>query len=207
MNSRYLLNQNPGHMKGIKLLALSLFSAAFLSFTPENKKLIIIDAGHGGDDMGTSRNGIYEKDVTLSIGKKIQKFNKIQDRYEVVLTRDNDTFNSLDNRTSIINRLNPEMVVSLHMNSSPREESERSGQEIFTQHTDDSKKLAEKISQKFNGSFIAGEKNLHILRESKAPTVLVELGFMNSTKDREYLTSEKGQHETAQKFIEVFKEY
>ncbi|WP_294223407.1 N-acetylmuramoyl-L-alanine amidase [uncultured Chryseobacterium sp.] len=54
---------------------------------------------------------------------------------------------------------------------------------------------------------MAGEKNLHILRESKAPTVLVELGFMNSTKDREYLTSEKGQHETAQKFIEVFKEY
>ncbi|WP_294303935.1 N-acetylmuramoyl-L-alanine amidase [uncultured Chryseobacterium sp.] len=194
-------------MRGIKLLALAVFSAAFLSFTPENKKLIIIDAGHGGNDMGANRNGIYEKDVVLSIGKEIQKFNNIQDRYEVILTRDSDTFNSLDSRTSMINRLNPEMVISLHMNSSPRDESERSGQEIYIQNTDTSKELAEKISRKFNPSLIAGEKNLHILRESKAPAVLVELGFMNSKKDREYLTSKKGQQEIAQKFTEVFREY
>ncbi len=194
-------------MRGIKLLALAVFSAAFLSFTPENKKLIIIDAGHGGNDMGANRNGIYEKDVVLSIGKEIQKFNNIQDRYEVILTRDSDIFNSLDSRTSMINRLNPEMVISLYMNSSPRDESERSGQEIYIQNTDISKELAEKISRKFNPSFIAGEKNLHILRESKAPAVLVELGFMNSKKDREYLTSKKGQQEIAQKFTEVFREY
>ncbi|WP_143756533.1 N-acetylmuramoyl-L-alanine amidase [Chryseobacterium sp. RU37D] len=37
--------------------------------------------------------------------------------------------------------------------------------------------------------------------------MLVELGYINNTKDREYMTSENGQKETAQKFIEVFKEY
>ncbi len=194
-------------MKGIKLLALSVFSAAFLSFTPENKKLIVIDAGHGGTDMGSNRNGIYEKNIVLTIGKEIQKFNTAQNKYEVILTRDHDTDSPLSDRTALINKLNPEMVISLHMNSSPHEESERSGQEIFIQNTEASRKLAEKISQKFNPCPIVGERNLHILRESKAPAVLVELGFMNNTKDRKYLTSEKGQKEIAQKFTEVFKEY
>ncbi|WP_415328738.1 N-acetylmuramoyl-L-alanine amidase family protein [Chryseobacterium sp. MMS23-Vi53] len=194
-------------MKGTQLLAISIFSAAFLSFTPVNKKLIIIDAGHGGNDMGANRNQVYEKDIVLNIGKEIQKFNETQDKFEVVLTRDNDNYIQLSDRTLLINKLNPEMVISLHINSSPHEESVQQGQEIYTQNTEASKRLAEKISKKFNPSQVLGEKNLHILRESKAPTVLVELGFINNTKDREFITSEQGQKETAQKFVEVFNEY
>lgn len=193
-------------MKGTKLIAISVFSTAFLSFTPVNKKLIIVDAGHGGNDLGANRHGIYEKNIVLNIGKEIQKFNQIQDKYEVILTRDTDTYSQLAERTNLINKLNPEMVISLHVNNSPKPESEQQGQEIYTQNTESSKKLAEKISKKFDVQKIE-EKNLHILRESKAPTVLVELGFINNTKDREYMTSENGQKEIAQKFIEVFNEY
>lgn len=193
-------------MKGTKLFALSIFSIAFLSFTPVDKKLIIIDAGHGGNDMGANRNGIYEKNIVLNIGKEIQKFNQVQDKYEVILTRDNDTYSQLAERTDLINKLNPEMVISLHVNNSAKPESEQQGQEIYTQNTESSKKLAEKISKKFDVQKIE-EKNLHILRESKAPAVLVELGFINNTKEREYMTSENGQKEIAQKFIEVFNEY
>jgi N-acetylmuramoyl-L-alanine amidase len=194
-------------MKGFKLLAISVFSAAFLSFTPVNKKLIIIDAGHGGNDIGASRNGVYEKEIVLNIGKKIQEFNSVQDKYEVILTRDNDNYSELADRTTLINKLNPEMVISLHMNNSPHQESERHGLEIYTQNTQASQKLAQQISQKFNPCEVLGEKNLHILRESKAPTVLVELGFINNTKDREYLASEQGQKETAQKFFDIFNVY
>lgn len=193
-------------MKGTKLFALSIFSIAFLSFTPVDKKLIIIDAGHGGNDMGANRNGIYEKNIVLNIGKEIQKFNQVQDKYEVILTRDNDTYSQLAERTDLINKLNPEMVISLHVNNSAKPESEQQGQEIYTQNTESSKKLAEKISKKFDVQKIE-EKNLHILRESKAPAVLVELGFINNTKEREYMTSENGQKEIAQKFLEVFNEY
>lgn len=194
-------------MKGIRLLALSVFSAAFLSFTPENKTLIIIDAGHGRIDVGNNIEGVYEKESVLSISREIQKFNSTQNTYEVILTRDHDPEGTLSDRTAMINELNPQMVICLHLNSSPRSESERSGQEIFIQNTEASRKLAEKISQKFSPSLIVGDRNLHILRESKVPAVLVELGFINSTKDRQYLTSEKGQQEIARKFTEVFKEY
>ncbi|WP_428070122.1 N-acetylmuramoyl-L-alanine amidase family protein [Chryseobacterium gambrini] len=193
-------------MKGTKLFVISVFSTAFLSFTPVDKKLIIVDAGHGGNDMGAKRYGIYEKDIVLNIGKEIQKFNNSQDQYEVILTRDNDTYSQLSDRTTLINKLNPEMVISLHVNSSPKPESTEQGAELYTQNTDGSKKLADRISKKFNTLKIE-EKNLHILRESKAPTVLMELGYINNTKDREYLTSEKGQKEIAQKFSEIFREY
>jgi N-acetylmuramoyl-L-alanine amidase len=115
-------------MKGTKLFALSIFSIAFLSFTPVDKKLIIIDAGHGGNDMGANRNGIYEKNIVLNIGKEIQKFNQVQDKYEVILTRDNDTYSQLAERTDLINKLNPEMVISLHVNNSAKPESEQQGQ-------------------------------------------------------------------------------
>lgn len=193
-------------MKGIKLLALAAFSAAFLSFTPENKKLIVIDAGHGGNDIGAHRNGIYEKDIVLSIGKEIQKFNTTQSKYEVILARDNDTDLPLNNRTKLINQLHPELVISLHINSSADRHSTQEGPEIYTQNTENSKKLAERISRKFNVQKIE-EKNLHILRESRVPAVVMELGFINSAKDSEYMTSEKGQKEIAQKFADVFKEY
>lgn len=193
-------------MKGTKLLVISVFSTAFLSFTPVDKKLIIVDAGHGVNDMGANRYGIYEKDIVLNIGKEIQKFKNSQDQYEVILTRDNDTYSQLSDRTTLINKLNPEMVISLHVNSSPKPESTEQGAELYTQNTEGSKKLADRISKKFNTLKIE-EKNLHILRESKAPTVLMELGYINNTKDREYLTSEKGQKEIAQKFSEIFREY
>jgi len=193
-------------MKGIRLLALSIFCIAFLSFTPINKKYIIIDAGHGGNDFGSVYGHFSEKDISLNIAKEIQKINEGQNKYEIVLTRNDDSYPSLSERTTQINGLNPEMVISLHVNRSPQEETVQQGTEIYVQDTENSKKLAEKISKKFDARKIEG-RNLHMLRETKAPTVCVELGFINNSKDREYITSEKGQKEIAQKFVDVFDEY
>ncbi|MDN5397477.1 MAG: N-acetylmuramoyl-L-alanine amidase [Chryseobacterium sp.] len=193
-------------MRGIKLLALSAFSASFLSFTPIHKKYIVIDAGHGGNDMGSIYGKFSEKEITVNIANEIKKLNENQDQYEVILTRDSDAYPTLQERTAMINKLNPEMVISLHMNSDPQKESTKEGTEVYIQNTDGSKKLAEKISKKFDVRKIE-ERNLHMLRETKAPAVLVELGFINNTKDREYVTSEKGQKEIAQKFTEIIREY
>lgn len=193
-------------MKGTKLLIVSLFSTVFLSFTPANKKYIVIDPGHGGNDFGSSFNGHSEKDITLAIAKEIKTLVDSQDKYEVVLTRDSDTDSQLKERTDLINKLHPEMAISLHVNSSPQKESAKYGQEIFVQNSDSSKILAERISQKFIDSKVIGERDLHILRESKSPTVLVELGFINNSKDRAYITSKEGQKEIAQKFVEIINE-
>lgn len=192
-------------MKAFKLLGLGVIAASFLSFTPLNKKIIILDAGHGGDDFGTQRENVYEKDIALKVVQEIEKLNQNNDTYEIILTRNTDENVPLSSRTEKINQLNPVAVISLHMNSSAKPESVRSGHEIYTQPTEESKKLAKAISSKF-GDCPIEEKNLHILRNSKSPAVLVELGFMNSTKDRTYLSSKKGQKEVAEKFDKIFKE-
>lgn len=188
-----------------KLFIIPLFAVAFLSFKPIDKKIIMIDAGHGGNDMGAIYDGISEKQIVLDIASKIKQYDQAQDDYEIVLTRDSDAFATLADRTAMINKLNPEMVISLHINRSPAKESTRKGHEIFTQNSEASKSLAEKISKKFGECHIE-EKNLHILRETKSPAVLVELGFLNNTEDRNYLSSEAGQKEIAQKFVEIIAE-
>ncbi|KYH05402.1 MULTISPECIES: N-acetylmuramoyl-L-alanine amidase family protein [Chryseobacterium] len=193
-------------MKGITLLALSIFSTAFLSFTPINKKYIVIDAGHGGNDFGATYGEILEKNIALSVAKEIRKINESQNQYEVILTRDSDSYPTLAERTDLINKLNPEMVISLHVNSSPEKERSDNGFEVYVQNSDVSKELAGKIYKKFNARKIS-ESNLHMLRETKAPAVLVELGFINNSDNRNYITSEKGQKEIAQKFVEIINEY
>lgn len=191
-------------MKAFKLLVLSLASTAILSFSPTSKKIIVIDAGHGGNDMGVTYNEASEKQIVLGVASQIKKLNKSED-YEIILTRDSDQYAGLSDRTAMINKLNPEMVISLHINRTPGSETDKKGHEIFTQNSDASKALAEKISKKL-GSCKIEEKNLHILRESKSPAVLVELGFINNKEDRDYLNSESGQKEIAQKFIEIINE-
>lgn len=192
-------------MKTLKLFVCSLVTASFLSFTPPGKKIIILDAGHGGNDLGTNRENIFEKDLVLNIAHEIVNFNKDNDDYEIIMTRTVDENISLADRTEKINRLNPVAVISLHMNSTAKPESVRSGHEIFTQSSEGSKNLAKIISKNL-GECNIEEKNLHILRESKSPAVLVELGFINSTKDRKYLSSEEGQKEVAAKFGKIFSE-
>lgn len=201
-----MINQKSPKMKALKLLALSLFSTAFLSFTPVKKKYIVIDAGHGGNDLGATHTNFSEKQIVLDIAEQIHEINESQEKYEVFLTRDSDEYKTLSDRTKKINELSPVMVISLHMNSTPETETSKQGHEIFVQSSEESKKIATHITNKLGKCNIT-ERNLHILRETQAPAVVVELGYLNNTKDRDYLTSKKGQKEIAQKFVDFFNEY
>lgn len=192
-------------MKALKLLAVSFASAAMLSFSTETKKIIVIDAGHGGNDFGATMNGVSEKDMVLNIARQIKKASDKDGTYEVILTRSDDTSTTLTERTEQINKLNPEMVISLHINRTPEANTNISGHEIFIQKTSESKSLAEKLSKKL-GECSIKEENLHILRNSKSPAVLVELGYINNTKEREYMNNSDGQREIAQKFADFINE-
>ena len=192
-------------MKALKLLAVSFASAAMLSFSTETKKIIVIDAGHGGNDFGATMNGVSEKDMVLNIARQIKKASDKDGRYEVVLIRSDDTYATLTERTEQITKLNPEMVISLHINRTPEKNTAKSGYEIFIQNTEKSKNLAEKLSAKL-GECSIKEENLHILKNSKSPAVLVELGYINNIKEREYMNSSDGQREIAQKFADFINE-
>lgn len=80
---------------------------------------VVIDAGHGGHDTGAiGPRGTYEKDATLGMTLKLQK--KLEAMgLEVVLTRDDDSFVKLEDRTSLANRERGDLFISIHCNAAP----------------------------------------------------------------------------------------
>ena len=80
---------------------------------------IVIDAGHGGHDTGTSGpGGLYEKDLVLDVALRLGKLIEQRLGAEVVYTRSDDTFIPLEERTAIANRNHADLFLSIHANSS-----------------------------------------------------------------------------------------
>lgn len=91
---------------------------SLLSKEYRQKKLITIDAGHGGKDGGASFESRLEKNITLQISLKLKK--ELNKRgYKVYLTRSNDGFITLRNRTKIANDKMSDLFISIHANSVP----------------------------------------------------------------------------------------
>ena len=105
--------------------------AARAERTVENgPRVIIIDAGHGGEDPGTLGNGeLKEKDVVLDISRKLAALLKSRGGYDVHLTRDGDYFVRLAKRKEIANAKGGDVFISIHANSAPNRRAD--GTEIF----------------------------------------------------------------------------
>ncbi|MEO8132022.1 MAG: N-acetylmuramoyl-L-alanine amidase [Bryobacteraceae bacterium] len=81
---------------------------------------IVIDAGHGGHDTGTSGpGGLLEKDLVLDVAKRLGALVEARMGSEVVYTRSDDTFIPLETRTEIANERRADLFLSIHANSSP----------------------------------------------------------------------------------------
>jgi len=81
---------------------------------------VVLDPGHGGKDPGASGpGGIAEKDIVLSIAKKLAVKLKTEMGTDVVLTRKDDRFVALEDRTALANREDADLFISLHVNASP----------------------------------------------------------------------------------------
>jgi N-acetylmuramoyl-L-alanine amidase len=80
--------------------------------------VIVVDPGHGGIDPGTvGINGVLEKDVTLDVGHRLKTLIERSGRYDVVMTRDDDTLISLRDRIEIARHAGAALFISLHADS------------------------------------------------------------------------------------------
>ena len=92
--------------------------------------VVIIDAGHGGEDPGTLGNGVLvEKDIALDVSKRLAALLKSRGGYDVRLTRDGDYFVRLAKRKEFANANGGDVFISIHANSAPNKRAE--GTEIF----------------------------------------------------------------------------
>lgn len=171
-------------------------TVAYSSYPPKDNPLIVIDAGHGGLDLGARGRKPFceEKRVALACALLAKKYLS-QLGYRVILTRASDVFIPLPRRVHVANR--SQMLVSLHFNSSPNKEAH--GIEIFycenpeeKKRTSASRKLAtivlEDVIQRTKAKSRGVKRgNFFVIRESKVPSILVEGGFISNTQERTLL--------------------
>jgi N-acetylmuramoyl-L-alanine amidase len=83
------------------------------------KRIIVIDAGHGGKDPGASGTDSHEKDVTLAAARALKARLERTGRYQVVMTRDADVYVPLESRVQIARKAGADLFLSLHADSGP----------------------------------------------------------------------------------------
>lgn len=83
-----------------------------------DKKIVVIDPGHGGEDLGAvGSSGVYEKDIVLDIAKRLEALMHNNSHIQVVLTRTGDSFIPLATRTEFANKNEAALFLSLHVNA------------------------------------------------------------------------------------------
>lgn len=173
------------------------------------KPLVVIDAGHGGTDPGAiSVTKKKEKDLNLSIVKKVEALLKKETQLDYVLTRSTDVYVTLQDRAKLANNLNADVFVSIHANSGS---ATASGVETYytRQESVPFANVMHKYLVKSSGlsDRKVRAKSLHVTRETTMPAVLLEVGYLSNKSDEALLYTEKFQNSVAQGVVDGIKEY
>ncbi len=183
----------------------------------EQKPVVVIDAGHGGEDGGASDNGVLEKDVNLAIALKLRDMLKLSG-YDVKMIREEDIsvydssastvrekkVSDMKNRVEMINSNSDNILISIHQNKF--EQSKYSGAQMFySENNPKSEKLAECIRRSVTSllqpensrELKADNGSVYILKKAEVPAVIVECGFLSNEEEAKKLNSENYQSEMA----------
>ena len=188
-------------LKNVSFVILLLKMCIILGQDSCDRKVIVIDPGHGGKDFGV--NGIQEKDVVLNIANAILKLNNdLEKPLDIYLTRYSDTLISLSDRTKLAKALKADLFISLHCNHSDNPDAR--GIEVYVSKTtslysNDATWLAFQLQAAFKkqmGFESRGVKfaNFQVLRETVdyCPSLLLELGFLSNWDEASYVKNFKG---------------
>lgn len=190
-----------------KHIAIKIFK------TPLLDKLIVIDAGHGGDEPGAiSPSGVMEKDLTLDIAKRLNELLK-KAGANTFMIREADVTVPYQIRPDIANKLDADLFFSIHINAYYNQTIHGAETLYCPGKGDESKKLAqivqnnmvEKLGLEDRG--IWGRTNLVVLRETKMPAVLAEVGYLTHPKEEKMLLDRDFRQRVAEVLCESIIEY
>lgn len=204
------------HMAGMKLES-RMKGETRETFKLSNEMQVILDAGHGGIDVGkTGVNGEKEKDINLEISKKIKKFLS-DSNVTVKMTREGDERladsqrEDLKARTDIMNG-GALLAVSIHQNSY-RDPAVSGAQVFYYTDSEEGRTAAGMIQAELNALAPDNEKEIrandsyYILKNTRIPTVIVECGFLSSYTEAEKLADDEYQNRIAEAVSEGILQY
>ncbi|WP_337098513.1 N-acetylmuramoyl-L-alanine amidase family protein [Paenibacillus sp. YIM B09110] len=216
------------------LASSSSHSAAAMPFQPVISKsgfdwalpntVVIIDVGHGGVDGGAAYGDMLEKDINLAVAHKLYAILRAQG-IAAVMNRTSDYALSEDNRWHIsrsrhrkdlsqrrqlTEEIDSELLVSLHVNSTKNKS--KYGPLVLHQTSGESALLAfciqDALNRQQNTKFLPREGTpFYLLRRVHQPSVIVEMGFISSERDRAMLTDPVKQQEIAEAVASGIRQY
>lgn len=170
-------------------------------------KIIVLDAGHGGNDSGAKNGKIVEKELNLLLVKKLEK-ELISRGATVYLTREEDNDLSartserkrsdLYNRAKYINTIKPNMYISIHLNATTSS-SWKGLQVFYNKNNEENKVIAETITNNLNNNInnireVKEENKYYMYKYIKYPGVLIEAGFISNPDENYLLRQEEYQN-------------
>lgn len=181
---------------------------------------VVIDAGHGGLDGGAQGHDRLEKEFTLSIAQKVKAFSANYG-VNVLLTRNDDSYPDLKQRTEFTKQQKADLFISLHIGSEQTvksgvnipEEKLQSGVQAFVSRKnkvfeDENISLGSalllKLSEVYDTKRVlqTREIGIWVLDAAPCPAILLECGYLSNKKDVEFLSVEKNQEKIAAKILE-----
>ncbi len=175
---------------------------------PEEEKepTVVIDAGHGGKDGGTSSGKTIEKDITLAVAQKMQKLLE-EEEIKVVMTRDTDVFLKLEERAQISNENDTDLFISVHCNYYEGSADVNGIECYFAEGDEISREVAGIIMKnidKIKGLRNRGpkEEDYYVTKNNDAPAVLVEMGFLSNPTECKNLADDAYQQSLAEELVE-----
>ena len=169
---------------------------------PRAQGLVVIDAGHGGNDPGTmSAGGLHEKDINLQVAHRVATLLG-QKGIGVLMTRQDDQFIELEERAGIANRRDADLFVSIHSDWNP--DRGRQGFTIFVARSAsrEAYRAAAGISEAMAATGCEShgirEADYKVLVNTSGPAVLVEIGYLSNLQDVARLRDSAWQNRLAQ---------
>ena len=174
--------------------------------------VLVVDAGHGGNDQGAAGRRSLEKDINLKVARRVcKRIRKKCKGVEVIQTRPDDVFVTLDDRAGMANFFGADLFISIHSNSA---RGWAEGTETFIHPSargSRSERMARLIEQEYvkHGRKSRGVKtaNFAVLRGTRMPAVLTELGFISNRREERFMKSRKGQKRLARSISDAFVRY
>lgn len=179
--------------------------------------LVVVDAGHGGHDTGArGAAGTLEKDLVLQVAKIVRLRSFAIPELSVVLTRTDDDYVELTERTEIANRWHADLYVSIHANAHNDPRAQGIETWISERLTGTKRQQSLRLAEALQSAMIETlhpEKNRGVkaqrlyLRHAKMPSALVELGFLTNPTEEQTLNHLNYQVRAADAILEGMLNY
>ncbi|MEI6536599.1 MAG: N-acetylmuramoyl-L-alanine amidase [Verrucomicrobiaceae bacterium] len=195
-------------------------------------QMVVIDAGHGGQDSGTSGHGVEEKYSTLDIAKRVESRLK-RLGISTHMTRDSDTYIELEDRSAMTAKLKAAAFISIHLNASTAAEvagletyfcSQRASGEAASTHArlthkssatvqdQRSELLASMIQRRVCSTTGAADRGtrdsrLYVVLHSSCPAVLVECGYLTNVDESRLLKHDAYKEKLAMAVADSVRQY